>query len=153
MGQLLQVGGDVHGGLGAAVHTADAAGGEDADAGHIGNDHGGGDGGGAVRAAGNQRRQVASAGLGDAAAGLAEVFDLVTAEARLEAAADDGDRGGHGAVVADGLLDQQRGLHILGVGHAVGDDGALQRDDGLARVERGLYFGGNVKILIHSVLL
>ena len=41
---------DVHGGLGAPVHAADAAGGEDLDARHVGDDHGGGDGGGAINA-------------------------------------------------------------------------------------------------------
>ena len=29
------------------------------------------------------------------------------------------------------LLDLQGGLHVLGIGHAVGDDGGLQSDDGL----------------------
>src|SRR5699024_12126647 len=38
LAQLLQVGGDVHGGLSPTVDAADAAGGEDADAGHVG-DH------------------------------------------------------------------------------------------------------------------
>ncbi len=52
VGQLLQVGGDVHGGLGAPVHAADAAGGEDAYAGQAGDDHGGGHGGGAGVAGG-----------------------------------------------------------------------------------------------------
>src|SRR5699024_3841598 len=52
--QLLQVGGDVHGGLGAPVDAADAAGGEDLDAGHMGDHHGGGNGGGAVGLASHQ---------------------------------------------------------------------------------------------------
>ena len=46
IGQLLQVGGDVHGGLGPTVDAADAPGGEDLDARHVGDDHGGGHGGG-----------------------------------------------------------------------------------------------------------
>ena len=153
MGQLLQVGGDVHGGLGAAVHTADAAGGEDADAGKVGDNHGGGDGGGAVRTAGHQRRQVAAAGLGDAAAGFAEVFDLVTAEACLEAAADHGDRGGHGAVGADRLLDQQGGLDVFGIRHAVGNDRALQGNDGLPLLQGVLDLRRNIQITIHRGIL
>ena len=44
--QLLQIGADVHGGLCAAVHAADAARGEHADARQRGNDHGGGHRGG-----------------------------------------------------------------------------------------------------------
>ena len=73
-------------------------------------------------------------------------------QARLQAAADDGDGGGDGAVVANGLLHQQGGLHILGIGHAVGDDGALQRHDGFAGGQRRLYLGGNVQIFVHKNL-
>ena len=50
--------------------AADAAGGEHLDAGHVGDDHGGGDGGGAVPLLRHQNGQVAAAGLGDACAGL-----------------------------------------------------------------------------------
>ena len=50
VGQLLQIGGDVHGGLSPPVHAADAAGGEHGDPGHVGDNHGSGDSGGAVPA-------------------------------------------------------------------------------------------------------
>src|SRR3546814_1631926 len=53
--QLLQVGGDIEALGRAAMDAADAAGGEDADAGEVGADHGGGDGGRA-RPAGRQHR-------------------------------------------------------------------------------------------------
>ena len=49
----------------------------------------------------------------------------------LQAAADDGDGCGNGTVLADDALDLQSGLHILRIGHAVGDDGGFQSDDGL----------------------
>ena len=48
LGELLQIRGDVHRGLRAPVDAADAAGGEDGDARHVGDHHGGGDGAGAV---------------------------------------------------------------------------------------------------------
>ncbi len=58
--QLLKVGRDVHGRLGAAVHAADAAGSKDLNACHVGDHHRRGDGGGAVRAARADDRQVAA---------------------------------------------------------------------------------------------
>ena len=48
LSQLLQIGGDIHGGLSAAMHAADAAGGKHGDTRHVGDHHGGGHGGGAV---------------------------------------------------------------------------------------------------------
>ena len=150
LGELLKVGGDIHGDFSAAVHAADAAGGKDVNASHVGNDHSGGDGGSAVCSACDERGQIAAAGLGDAAAGLAEVLDLLMAQTCLETAADDGDGRGDCAVIADGLLDEKRGLDVLGIGHAVGDDGALKSDDGAAFIEGGLDFGGNVQILVHN---
>ena len=83
----------------------------------------------------------------------AEIFDLLAAEARLQPPADHGDRGGDGPVVADRLLDPQRGLDVLRIGHAVGDDRALERDDGFSLRQRGGDFGQNIKILVHGVLL
>ncbi len=91
LAQLLQVGGDVHGGFRSTVHTADAAGGEDGNAGHVGDDHGGGNGGSTVLAPGAQHCQVPAGGLGDGLALLAEVLDFLSGQASLQAAADDGD--------------------------------------------------------------
>ena len=130
------------------MHPADAAGGEDADAGHAGDDHGGGHSGGTVGLPGDQHRQIPAAGLGDAAAGFAEILNLFTAEPGLQAAADDGDGGGNGAVVPEGLLHPQGGFHVLGIGHAVGDDGALQGDDWPALLQGLGHFGRHVKMLI-----
>ena len=131
------------------MDAADAAGGEDADAGHVGDDHGGGHGGGPVRLPGHQGGQIPAAGLGNLPAGLAQILDLLPAETRFQAAADDGDGGGHGSVVADGLLHQKGGLHILGIGHAVGDDGALQSHHGAALGKSLLHFGRYIKVLVH----
>ena len=134
------------------MDAADAAGGEDADAGHVGDEHGGGHCRGPVGLPGYQGGQIPAAGLGDLPAGLAQVFDLLPAEPGLQAAADDGDGGGDSPIVADGLLHQQGGLHILGVGHAVGDDGALQRHHGAALIQSLFDLGRYIKISIHKNL-
>ena len=62
-GQFGEIGGDVEGGGRAAVHAADAAGGEHADAGQRGDAHRGGDRGGPGGAGGDQPRQIAGGGL------------------------------------------------------------------------------------------
>ena len=137
------------------MHAADAAGGEHLDTGHVGDDHGGGHGGGTVPALGHQNGQVTAAGLGDAGAGLAQVIDLSLGQAGLQAAADDGDGGGNGTIFADDLLHVQSGLHVLGIGHAVGDDGGFQSHHGAALVQSLLHFGSDVQVFVqrHVVFL
>ena len=131
------------------MNTTDAAGGKDVDPGHMGDNHGGGHGGCAIGSSRHQSGKVPAAGFSHVPAGFAQVFDLLMAEARFQSAADYGNGGGNGAVFADGLLHKQRGLHVFGIRHAVGDDGALQRDDGLTLFQGGLYFRCNVKIFVH----
>ena len=80
---------------------------------------------------------------------LAEVLDFLCGQTCLQAAADDGDGGGHRAVLADDLLDSQSGLHVLGVGHAVGDDGGFQSDHRAALCDGSSNFGIDVQILVH----
>ena len=132
------------------MNAADAAGGKDTDTGHVGDHHGGGNGGGAIAALSHQNGQVAAAGLGDGVAALAQIVDLLGGQTSLQAAADDGDGGGHGAVFADDLLHVQSGLHILGIGHAVGDDGALQSHHGTALCHSLLHLGRYIQITIHK---
>ena len=79
---------------------------------------------------------------------LAEVFDLLGGQAGLQAAADDGDGSGHSAVVTDDLLHLQSGLHVLGVGHTVGDDGGFQSHNGLPGGNGLGNFGFYVQILV-----
>ena len=150
VGQLLQIGGDVHGGLSPPVHAADAAGGEHGDPGHVGDNHGSGDSGGAVPALRHQHGQIPTAGLGHGRAGLAQVVDLLGREAGLQPPADDGDGGRGGAVFPDDLLHVQGRLHILGIGHAVGDDGGFQCHHGTTLVQGLLHFRGDVEILVQS---
>ena len=152
VGQLLQVGADVHRHLAAAVHAADAAGGKDADADHLGHEHGGGDGGRAGVAVRNVHGHVAAGDLADVL-GLAHDGEVSLVQADLELAADDGHGGGHGAVVADDLLHLRGEVEVFGVGHAVAEYGALQGDNGLVSVESRLDLGLNVQILfkIHGM--
>ena len=131
------------------MDAADAAGGEHGDARHMGDDHGGGDGGGAVPALSHQYGQVTAAGLGDSGAGLAQIIDLLGGQAGLQATLDDGDGGGHRTVFADDLLHVQGGLHVLGIGHTVGDDGGFQGNDGAALGQGLLNLRGNIQIAIH----
>ena len=130
------------------MDTADAAGGEHLNPGHVGDDHGGGDGGSAVLTLGYQNGQVTAAGLGHSGAGLAQIVNFGLGQTGLQAAADDGDGGGDSAVFADDLLHVQGGFHVLGIGHTVGDDGGLQSHHGAALIQSLLHFGSDVQILV-----
>ena len=123
------------------MHAADSTGGKYLDAGHCGDDHGCGHGGGSVLAAGDEHGQIAARSLGHGLAFAAQVLDFVGRAACFEFAADDGDGGGHGTAVTDGLFDFEGGFHILRIGHAVGDDGGLESDHGTALVKCLLHFG------------
>ena len=48
------------------------------------------------------------------------------------------------------LLDLEGGLHVLGIGHAVGNDGGFERHDGLAGGKGLGNLGGDIQILVHS---
>ena len=152
LGQLFQVGGDVHGGLGSPVHAADAAGGENGDARHVGDHHGGGDGGGAVLAPGAQNRQIPAGGLADGSALLAEVFNFLRGQTGFQPPADDGDGGRNRPVLPDDFLHVQRRFQILGIGHSVGDNGGLQSHHRLAGSQCLRHFRFYIQILfiIHS---
>ena len=135
------------------MDAADASCGKDADARHVGDHHGSGHGAGTVLALSDEHRQVPAAGLGDGRTFLTEVLDLLRGEARLQPPADDGNGGGHGPVLPDQLLHRQGRLHVLGVGHPVGDDGGFQGHHGLAGGEGFGDLGGYVKILVHADIL
>ena len=153
VGQLFKVSGDVERLLRAAVHTADAAGGEHANARHVGDHHRGGDGARAVLALRDEHGQVAAGSLRDARAGAAEVVDLFLGKTGLQAAADDGDGRGDRAGLADDALDLEGGLHVLGIGHAVGNDGGFERHDGLTGGKGLGNLGGDIQILVHVKIL
>ena len=130
------------------MYAADSAGGKDLDPSHVGDHHGGGHGAGTVASLGHQHRQITAAGLWHSVAGTAQIVDLLGGQTGLQAALDDGDGGRHSAVFTDELLHVHSGLHILGIGHTVGDDGALQRHHGLALLQSLFDLSGNVQITI-----
>ena len=70
-------------------------------------------------------------------------------KAGLQPAAEDGDGGGHRAVLAHDALHVEGGLHILRVGHAVGDDGGFQRHHRLSGIQRVAHLRRDIQILVH----
>mgnify|MGYP002690924152 CR=1 FL=1 len=82
--------------------------------------------------------------------GTAQIVDLLGGQTSLQAALDDGDGGRHSAVFTDELLHVHSGLHILGIGHTVGDDGALQSHHGTALCHSLLHLGRYIQITIHK---
>ena len=134
-----------------AMDTADAAGGEDTDACQRGADHGSGYGGGTVLTAHQQYGQIAAAGLGHRQALFAQVFDLFRRAADSDLSLDDGNGGGHSTVFTDDLFHVQRGLHILGIGHAVGDDGGFQGHNRFAGSQGFLHLRGDGKVFAQVI--
>ncbi len=110
------------------VHAADAARGEHADAGQGSEPHGGGDGCRAGGPCGHQPRQVAGGGLVHPAHSC-QVVQLLRCEADVASPVEDGDRGGHSTTGADDAFHLRRHVEVLGEGHAVADDRALESDD------------------------
>ena len=151
--QLLKVGGNVHGCFRAAVNAADAAGREYTDAGHVCDHHGSRNGGGTVCLAGNEGCEIAAACLCDISSGFPEILYLRLGKTCLEPAADDGDGGRNRAVFTNGLLNEQSGFHISGVGHTVRNNGAFKGNNGLAVIKSFGNLGRNVKILVHVFYL
>ena len=88
-------------------------------------------------------RRAAGAAFGDSkgdvgarqlhrAAGLGQRFALAVGKPDLDAPVDHRDRRRHRAFVGDDLFDIGRHGGIVGIGHAVGDDGAFERHHRLA---------------------
>ncbi len=95
------------------MHAANAARGEDRDAGGGGDQHGCGDGCAAGLARGEERGDVPPRGFGDRPA-LAKRIDLPFAQAHAQLAADDRDGGGNSPVGAHDRLDIERGPAVVG---------------------------------------
>ena len=128
-GKLDEIGGDVECLLGAAVHAADAAGGEDFDARELSDKHRRRDRRARRASAGGDQRQIAPRSLHHAAAELAELFDLLVRKTHSQTAVNDRDRRRNGAHLAHRILDGPRRLDVARVGHAMGDDRQFERDD------------------------
>ena len=130
------------------MHAADAASGENFHTRQMSGNHGRGHCGRTVFAAGQQNGQVTAAGLDDLQALFAKIFDLFLGNANAHLAAQNGDGGGNRAVFTDDGFNRQRGLHILGVGHSVRNDGGLQSHDRLIMFNSFLYFVRYPKIIL-----
>ena len=96
---------------------------------------------GVGRATGQQKRQVAPAGLDDGRPGAAQPLDLVGRQTGQQAAVDHRDGGRHGTVGAYLGLHRQRDFHVLRPGHAVADGGGFQRHHRPAGGQRGGHRG------------
>ena len=108
------------------MDAADAAGGEQLDAGAVGDPHGGGDGCGPVQLAGDDDWQVAAAYLAHLSTGRrGQPFDLLRAEAGDQLTGDDADGGRSRPMVADYALHFMGQFEIVGVGQAVADYGGF----------------------------
>ena len=144
--QLLQIGRDVHRGFRPAMHAADAACSEEGDARHMGDHHGRRHRRGAIQAPGADGGDIPPAGLGDLAALLSEILNLLRGQTGLQPPADDGDGGRHGAAFPDDFLHIQSRFDILRIGHAVADDGAFQRHHRLPGCQGFRHFGLDIQI-------
>ena len=148
--KLLQVGGNIHGILTAAVHTADAAGSKHGDARHGRDDHRRSDGRRAGASESNIHRHVAAADFANVL-GTAHDFQLLRRETDLEATLDDRAGRRNGAERADDLFHAVREIQIFRIRHTVAEDRALQRDDGLILIQRLPDLGQNVEIFFKDV--
>ena len=148
--QFDEVGRDVEGFFRAAMHAADAAGGEDLDAGEVGDVHGRCDRRARSAVARRDRGEVAARGLDHAARQPRQPLDLVARQADLEAPVEHGDRRRRGALVAHGVLEHQGRLEIGRKRHPMGDDRRLERDDRFVTGQRLGDFRRNFEQRIRS---
>ena len=118
-----------------AVDAAEPAGGEDADAGAGGEVGGRGDGRRRRAAGGDHRGEVAQPRLREPGTER-QRLERVVVEPDPDLAGDDGDRGRDGALGAHHGLELAGHLEVPAARQPVGDQGALERHDGLAGGER-----------------
>ena len=74
-----------------------------------------------------------------------QALDFVPCESGLQASFDDRDGRGHAAFVAYIGFELQRGLDVVRPRHAVADDGRLERDHRLPRMQRGSDLVGKIE--------
>jgi hypothetical protein len=113
------------------VHAAEPAGREHPDTGGVGECGGRRHRRGAVAAQADRGAEVAGRQLREPA--RAHAVQVGRGEPDPCDAVEDGDRGGHGAVGADGRLELVRRGPVLRRGQAVGEQRAFQRDHRAAR--------------------
>ena len=128
------------------MDAADTARGEDVDARQVGADHCRGNGGGA-RAASRDRQRKIGAREFHYALGLGQFHKRIVFQADADLSLDNGDGCGHGSCAPNIVLDAARGFDVLRPGHTMGNDGALQRDERAAVIQRSAYFRRIVEIM------
>src|SRR5258706_412685 len=133
--QLGQISRDVQAALAAAMHPADAAGGEDANAGERGAGQRAGDGGGCGGAPRQRRCEVAPAGLPNLLFS-GQPLDLGWAQAHDRLSIQHGDGGRHGALGRDSIFHRAGNLDVGGPWQPMGDHSGLERDHGPACCQR-----------------
>ena len=105
---------------------------------------------GAIGATGDQDGQVAARGFGDVLAFLAQHVNLIRRQTRFQPSANDSDGGRDSASLTDCLFHAKSGFDILGIGHAVRDDGGFQCDNRLIGHQSCLYGRREDKMMIHE---
>ena len=95
-------------------------------------DHGGGNGGCTVFASCAKNSKVATGSFVDSLAFFAEIFDFFRGKTRFKASADNCNGCGNSTVFTDDLFNFKSGFNVLGVRHAVADDGGFKSNNGFA---------------------
>mmetsp|Transcript_2315 Transcript_2315/g.7052 ORF Transcript_2315/g.7052 Transcript_2315/m.7052 type:complete len:220 (-) Transcript_2315:124-783(-) len=129
--QFCEIGRDVAGGFSSPMHPSYPPRHEDPYACHARDLHGGGDGSRPVLLAGEEKREVPACRLAHSLTSLGEQVQGLTRSADVNLAMEDRDGCRHCSSSPDHFLHLQRHVVVAGVGHAVRDDGGLQRHDGL----------------------
>ena len=114
------------------MYAADAAGGEDIDAGQMRGDHGGRHCCRAIAPHGDADGHVRARDLHDIFGG-GELFELCIAQADMQLPVENRDCRRFRAIFAHGRFDATGDVDVLRIGHAMGDNGTFQRHDGFAR--------------------
>lgn len=89
---------------------------------------------------GHDNSKVASRSLDSLPPHLGKVSDLLLRKADLDLAIKNGNRRWGGTIIPHDLLDSDSGFKVGRVGHAMGDDGTLEGDEGLLLLQGGFYF-------------
>jgi hypothetical protein len=127
------------------MHAADAAGGEDSDAGTVRQVHSGSHGRRACLFPYDGGSQVTTAELDGGRIASGQLFDGLIIQADGWLAPQDCDSGRHDILAADGFLGVPGRLQVVRPGQALGNERRLKRHYGPALVQCRLNFRMNVK--------
>ena len=117
------------------MNPSDASGDKQGDARHLGDQHRRGNGGGAPSFLGDHDRQIPLGDFGDSFF-FPEPFNFFRAHPDDDFPIDDADGRGNGPIFFHGLFHEHRGLHVPGIGHAMGNDRGFEGHDRLFLLQR-----------------